>query len=191
MPLFPLHTVLFPGARMPLRIFEPRYLELVRDCCRDGSGFGVCAILEGEEAGAPAVPSSLGCEARVVDFTTLPGGLLGITVLGGRRFRVQQSRVRDNGLIVADVAWLEDGPRTGLAIEHELLATLLRRCLEQLGGAHADAGAADYADADWVSWRLAELLPVGVADRQALLQESDGYARLQLLLDLVAALQSE
>ena len=63
LPLFPLGTVLFPGGRLSLRIFEPRYLDLIRDCTRSSSGFGVCLILEGSEVGAPAVPAALGCEA--------------------------------------------------------------------------------------------------------------------------------
>ena len=190
-PLFPLHAVLVPGATLQLRIFEPRYLDMVRDCCRDGTGFGVCAILDGEEAGKPATPAAVGCEARVVDFTTLPDGLLGITARGGRRFSTQRTRVLDSGLIVAEVAWLEEDPRTALAIEHELLATLLRRCLEQLGGEYARAGAMAYADAAWVSWRLAEWLPVGLQERQRLLETSDPNMRMQHLLELVARLQPD
>jgi Lon protease-like protein len=191
LPLFPLHTVLVPGAQLRLRIFEPRYLDLVRSCSREGSGFGVCLILDGSEAGEPASPVALGTEARIVDFTTLPDGLLGITVLGVRRFRVERTRVRDNGLIVADVLWLDEPTPTPLAVEHELLATLLRRLIEHMGGAHAHADALAYADASWVSWRLAELLPIALADRQLLLQESDPDARLRRLLGLIEKLQPE
>src|SRR5262249_54613161 len=157
--------------------FEPRYVELVRDCTRDDRGFGVCAILEGSEVGEPPTHAALGCEARIVDFTTLPDGLLGITVLGGRRFHVSGARVRANGAIEADVPWLPAPPPTPLAIEHELLATLLRRCLEQLGGDHARAGDAEFGDADWVAWRLAELLPLATPERLELLGESDPHAR--------------
>jgi len=191
LPLFPLHAVLIPGAQLQLRIFEPRYLDLVRQCGRDDSGFGVCAILDGNESGAPAIPAALGTEARIVDFTTLPDGLLGITVQGARRFHVDRTRVRDNGLIVADVSWLNEPPPLSLAIEHDLLATLLRRLIEHAGGVHARADATAYGDAGWVSWRLAELLPIALADRQVLLQESDPEARLQHLLELIPRLQPE
>jgi len=191
LPLFPLHAVLIPGAQLQLRIFEPRYLDLVRQCGRDGSGFGVCLIIEGDEAGKPSLPTALGTEARIVDFTTLPDGLLGITVQGGRRFHVERTRVRDNGLIVADVTWLEEPAATPLAIEYDLLAGLLRRLVEHMGGVHARADAAAYEDASWISWRLAELLPIALADRQVLLQESDPEARLQHLLELIPHLQPE
>ena len=191
LPMFPLHAVLVPGARLHLRIFEPRYLDLVRQCGRDASGFGVCLIVDGDEAGKPPSPVAIGTEARIVDFTTLPDGLLGITVQGARRFHVERTRVRDNGLIVADVAWLEEPTAIPLAIEYDLLATLLRRLIEHMGGVHARADATAYADAAWVSWRLAELLPIALADRQVLLQESDPEARLQRLLELIVQLQPE
>ncbi len=191
LPLFPLNVALLPGAQLQLRIFEPRYLDLVRICGRDGSGFGVCAILDGSESGARPIPAAIGTEACIVDFTTLPDGLLGITVHGGRRFHVERTRVRDNGLIIADVAWLDEQAPVPLAIEHDLLATLLRRLIEHMGGVHARADAAAYADAAWVSWRLAELLPITLADRQMLLQESDSEARLQRLLELIVQLQPE
>jgi Lon protease-like protein len=191
MPLFPLGTVLLPGAELSLRIFEPRYLDLVRACCRDDIGFGVCAILDGHEVGAPAIPAVFGTEARIVDFTSLPDGLLGISVRGTRRFRVQRTRVRDNGLIVGDIDWLQPTASSPLAIEHELLATLLQRLIEHIAGAHAKAVQENYRDADWVSWRLAELLPLTLPQRQALLQEDDAQRRMQRLLELVATLLPE
>jgi len=191
LPLFPLNAVLVPGAQLQLRIFEPRYLDLVRQCGRDDSGFGVCAILEGTESGAPAIPAAIGTEARIVDFTTLPDGLLGITVQGRRRFHVERARVRDNGLVVADIAWLEEPALIPLAVEYDLLAALLRRLIEHMGGMHARADATAYEDASWVSWRLAELLPIALTDRQVLLQESDPETRLQHLLELIPRLQPE
>jgi Lon protease-like protein len=189
LPLFPLHTVLLPGMRLQLRIFEPRYVGLVAASAREDRGFGICLILEGHEAGVPAAPVAIGTEAHIVDFTSLPDGLLGTTVEGSRRFHVQRTHVRDNGLIVADVDWLPEPAPERIAVEHELLATLLQRLIERMGGEHARADASAYADAAWVSWRLAELLPIAIDDRQLLLQEGDPHVRMQQLLVLVAALQ--
>jgi len=106
-PLFPLNTVLFPGGLLSLRVFERRYLDLVRDCARTGGGFGVCLILHGRESGEPAVPAAIGTLANIVDFYTETGGLLGICVRGSRRFHVERSRVRDNGLAHGEVAYSE------------------------------------------------------------------------------------
>ena len=193
MALFPLNTVLFPGAEMSLRIFEPRYLDLVRACCRDGQGFGICANIAEQDLANHQVggPVALGTEARIVDFASLPDGLLGIRVRGERRFRVRRTRVRDNGLIVADIDWLSPSGSSPLAIEHELLATLLHRLIERIGGAHAQAAMESYRDADWVSWRLAELLPLSLPQRQSLLQQDDAQRRMQRLLELVATLLPE
>ena len=93
-PLFPLSTVLFPGGPLQLRIFEPRYLAMVRECARANSAFGVCLILRGREAGVPAQPEAVGTLARISDFYTLPDGLLGIGAEGGQRFRVLRARAR-------------------------------------------------------------------------------------------------
>lgn len=180
LPLFPLGTVLFPGGLLPLRIFEPRYLDLVRECGRQGSGFGVCLILDGQEVGVPAMPAALGCEARIVDFASTDDGLLGITVQGGRRFHVEQTRVRDNGLIVAEVQWQPEPESARIRPEHQLLATLLERILER---ADADFERSGLEDAAWVGWRLAEWLPLQMTDRQVLLQDGDPHRRLQRLIE--------
>lgn len=188
LPLFPLHTVLVPGAALDLRIFERRYLDMVRDCGRSGGGFGVCLILDGQEAGAPATPAAFGTEALIEDFGTTPEGLLSLRVRGRRRFRVGRARVRDNGLLMGDVEWCTDdawSPR--LRPEHALLAELLRRILLQVGGEHADPAPALFGDAAWVGWRLAELLPLTLPQRQALLEVGDPHERLQRMLDGIGA----
>ena len=184
--LFPLHSVLVPGAVLGLRVFEPRYLDLVRDCSRDGGGFGICLILSGEETGEVATPAAFGTEALIEDFGTDDKGLLTLRVRGRRRFRVQRTRVRDNGLVVAEVDWREPDPDDEVRPEHALLAMLLQRILEQAGGEHADAPPARFDDAAWVGWRLAELLPLADLQRQTLLQEDDPHARLQQLLGWVS-----
>ena len=184
--LFPLHAVLVPGGVLGLRVFEPRYLDLVRECSRDGRGFGVCLILEGEEAGGNATPAAFGTEALIEDFDADDQGLLTLRVRGHRRFRVLRTRVRDNGLVVGDIEWRDPDPDDELQPEHGLLALLLQRILEQAGGEHADAPAACFDDAAWVGWRLAELLPLSDLQRQSLLQEDAPDARLQQLLGWVS-----
>ena len=188
LPLFPLHGVLVPGAALDLRIFERRYLDMVGECGRNGSGFGVCLILEGNEAGAPATPVAFGTEAVIEDFGNTPEGLLSLRVRGRRRFHVLRTRVRDTGLVVADIEWRADaGASSRLRPEHALLAELLRRILLQVDAGHVDPDPAVFDDAAWTGWRLAELLPLSMPQRQALLQLDDPHARLQFLLDGIAA----
>ena len=186
LPLFPLHGVLLPGAALGLRVFEPRYLDLVRDCGRNGTGFGVCLILEGREVGAPATPAAFGTEARIEDFDSGPDGLLHLRLRGGRRFHVERTRVRDNGLVVADVSWREPDPVAELQPQHALLGEVLRRILDQLGDADVRIPEQRFDDAGWVGWRLAELLPLTLPQRQRLLQEDDPDRRLDDLLGLLS-----
>lgn len=189
LPLFPLSTVLFPGGRLDLRIFEPRYLDLVRECARTGAGFGVCLIVRGSEAGSPAVPAAIGTVARIEDFNMLPDGLLGIATRGGERFRVQHTRVRDNGLVIGEVEFLPPDPALPVPAKSGVLATILRRLAEQVGGELGAASDALFDDAAWVAWRLAELLPLEMEERQQMLQSDDAAQRLRWLAEWLPRFQ--
>ena len=186
-PLFPLNTVLFPGGPLSLRIFERRYLDLVRDCTRNGSGFGVCLILQGREAGEPSVPAAVGTVARIVDFYTLDDGLLGIRASGGERFRVERSRVRDNGLAHGEVQFWPDEPTVAVPPEYALLATILDRLLEKL---ETTFERSSLDDASWVGFRLAEALPLENRERQHLLQMTDPLERLAQITQYLPRFQS-
>jgi len=190
-PLFPLATVLFPGGPLGLRIFEQRYLQMVRDCTRDQSCFGICLILEGSETGTPALPAAVGTLARVTDFYTHPDGLLGINVEGGSRFRVLRTRVRDNGLVRGDVDCWPDEPALPVPPEYGLLATILERLVEQAGGWWRDAPRERFDDASWVGFRLAEFLPLEPAERQQLLELADPLERLRVLGDVLPRFQKK
>ena len=97
-PLFPLNTVLFPGGRLPLRIFEQRYMEMAKSCLRDGAPFGVCLIVEGAEVGAPAVPATVGSLARIASWDMPQLGMLHVSAIGTERFRILRRRTQPDGL---------------------------------------------------------------------------------------------
>lgn len=189
LPLFPLSTVLFPGGILRLQIFEQRYLDLLRECARTDSPFGVCLILTGCEAGESAIPAAIGTEANIVDFYTLPNGLLGISAKGGSRFRVSSTRIRDNGLIHGHMQRWEAEPVQIVPPEYALLGTVLERFLEQQGGELAKVSRALYDDASWVGFRLAEVLPLANVERQHLLQMNDPLERLGQLLHYLPRFQ--
>ncbi|WP_457319669.1 LON peptidase substrate-binding domain-containing protein [Stenotrophomonas sp. P5_B8] len=182
LPLFPLHAVLLPGARLGLRVFERRYLDMLRECSRQESTFGICLILDGDEVGRPASPAAYGVEARIEDFDVGPDGVLVLRLRGQRRFHVLRTRVRDNGLILADVAWSTPDHDDELRPEHALLATVLEHIIEQAGTAFAPTHPAQLEQAAWVGWRLAELLPLEEPHRLQLLQHDDPHQRLEDLL---------
>lgn len=183
--IFPLNTVLVPGASLGLRVFEPRYLDLVRECGRNGVGFGICLILDGAETGAPATFAPFGTEAVIEDFGCDDSGVLTLQVRGARRFHVQRVELRDQGRQVAEVGWRDADAAGHVQPEHGLLATLLQSLLDRIGGEHAMAPSALLDDASWVSWRLAELLPLEAGQRLQLLQIDDPHQRLERLLALL------
>lgn len=176
LPLFPLHTVLFPGGSLALRVFEPRYLDMIARCLRDGRRFGVVAIEQGSEVGF-AETFSVGTTAEVVDWSQQSGGLLAVTVVGRDRFRVHRSERRPDGLYVAEVAWLAAGAFVPLPAKFARLAELARAApgVERLGPAAA------FEDAEWVGCRLAEVLALPVSAKQALLELDDPLERLDRL----------
>ena len=190
LPLFPLKSVLFPGGKLELRIFERRYLDMVAECSRTASGFGVCLILQGREVGEAAVPAAIGTLAQIVDFYTNRDGLLGICVSGGRRFHVERSRVRDNGLAHGEVTLWPDEPSVTMPPEFLLLATILERLLEKAGGPHGKAPRERFDDAAWVGYRLAEALPFDNRERQHLLQLGDPLDRLGQLMHYLPRFQN-
>jgi hypothetical protein len=182
-PLFPLGTVLFPGGPLPLRIFETRYIDLVRRCLRDDSGFGVVLIREGVEAGGPALTYGVGTYARIVDFSQQPDGLLGIRAAGARRFRIIERRRERDGLNVADVEWLPADVPQPLPEEFAELGPALDAILAQVGEPYASLERR-LDDAAWVAGRLAEILPIPPGHKQHCLELDDPVERLRFLRPL-------
>lgn len=175
--LFPLSTVLFPGGPLRLRIFEPRYLDMVRHCLKESRPFGVVLILEGLEAGEAVSVAATGTSARLVDFDTLPDGLLGIDCLGEQRFRLRRRWQQADGLNVAEVDYLPDDAPCALPAELAHLGELLREVVPQLGDLYTHVTAC-YDDAGWVGNRWAEVLPLSCAEKQQLLELDDPLARI-------------
>lgn len=183
-PLFPLNTVLFPGGPLQLRVFEPRYLEMISDCLRHDGEFGVCLIQSGEEIGPAAVPHAVGTVAGIVDWEQRRDGLLGITIMGRRRFRLQHQATRPSQLLVGEVELLTEAERTPLPERFAPLRGLLQRIIEQLEGPYAGLEPA-YDDAAWVGYRLAEILPLPLTAKQNLLELDSPIERLEAVERLI------
>ncbi|OGT81411.1 MAG: hypothetical protein A3H91_06740 [Gammaproteobacteria bacterium RIFCSPLOWO2_02_FULL_61_13] len=187
LPLFPLQTVLFPGGRLPLKIFETRYIDLVSRCLRETAPFGVCLIRRGTEAGMTAEFFPMGTSARIVDWDQRADGLLGITVQGERRFRVLAGSADSNRQIWGEVEWCEEPPNATSLADQELAP--LREFLERASGTLElpyETRESELRDPNWLSFRLAELLP-DLGLRQALLQMDSGQERLAQLRTLLVA----
>lgn len=185
-PLFPLQTVLFPGGPLPLRIFEPRYVDMISRCLKTGVGFGVLLIKSGEESG-PASMHELGTVATIVDWDQLNDGTLGVVVIGGARFVRRSTRREDDGLNVGIVDLLEPEPVVALPERFHDMTRLLEGVFEDLGP-HYRHVAPDFGDAGWVGCRLAELLPIDLVHKQHCLELFDPVKRLEYLDPLLKSL---
>jgi uncharacterized protein len=183
LPLFPLRAVLFPGGLLPLRIFEPRYVDMVGRCMRGGSCFGVIHITAGGEVGPLAGLARVGTAARIVDFETLPDGLLGLLCRGEQRFVLRSRRTQADGLHVGELEWLP-ADESPLPKVHAGLAEVLQRVLPESGKLHEFLQPA-YQRAEWVGCRLAELMPLSTTARQRLLELDDAVERLDTLALLI------
>jgi len=184
LPLFPLNTVLFPGGRLPLRIFEQRYMDMAKACLKDGSPFGVCLIVQGKEVGEPATPAQVGTLARIGDWDMPQLGMLHVVAKGESRFRILERRVQRDGLAVASVEILPDDDDAGIAQSCSTCVRLLERVIEQQPGLLEPPHRLD--SSSWVSSRLAELLPLPLPAKQELLELSDARARLERLSSLIS-----
>jgi Lon protease-like protein len=182
--LFPLGTVLFPGGLLPLRIFETRYTDMVRRCMREDLVFGVVRIEQGSEVSANVATAAVGTSARIVDFQALDNGLLGVLCRGEARFRIRSSSRQSDGLNRAEVEWVAEPAKMPVGDEHAALVQVLRESLSRLAslGRFIEP---DYEDAGWVSYRLAELLPLPISLQQQLLETGDPIERLGVLTPLV------
>ncbi len=194
LPLFPLSTVLFPGGHLPLRVFEPRYLDMVLKCQHAGAPFGVVALERGSEvlaAGAPIEQlQSVGTLAHIRQLERPQPGLLLITCAGAERFRIDQSSRLKHGLWVADVTLLAADARIAVPSDLRPAADALRRVLGEArqglphAGLPADGGA-HYDDCGWVANRWCECLPLSLALKQQLLDVDSPLLRLELVTDLL------
>lgn len=184
LPLFPLNTVLFPGGRLPLRIFEQRYLEMAKACLRDGAPFGVCLIRQGKEVGAPATPEDVGCLARLAGWDMPQLGVLQVVARGEQRFRILERHVQPDRLARASVETLGTGTDAVVPESLRACATLLEHLIERQASLFEKPYRLE--SASWVSARLAELLPVPLAAKQRMLELDDGLARLEILYRFLA-----
>jgi uncharacterized protein len=177
--LFPLNIVLFPEGRLPLRIFETRYIDMVRSCMRGNLNFGVVLIRDGREVG-PADTFDVGTTAKIVDFHQLSDGFLGLSCVGEQRFRILRRSRQTDGLNLAEVDWLTPEPVVAVPPRHEHLAELLKTVLPQLGEVYTGI-AMRLDDAAWVGHRLSEILPIAGSEKQLSLEMDDPVKRLDML----------
>ena len=190
MPIFPLGSVLFPGGRLGLRIFEPRYVEMIRRCLRDQTVFGVTLIRAGFEVGKPAIPHDCGCTARIADWQMPAPEQYLLRARGEQRFHIRRRWALDSELLMAEVELIEPADPLPLPRPYALLGQLLGKLIDELGTDRFPRPAR-LDDAAWVAYRLAEMLPVPPELQQALLELDQPRQVLEAITRLVQELPDE
>ena len=186
-PLFPLSTVLFPGARLSLKIFEQRYLTLIKDCLKQDADFVVVLISKGQEVGVTPDIFSVATCAHIVDWDQLEGGILGITVEGRERVEISNASDAMGELLWADAQPLVDVEQESQVLDDELVSLLKK--LEQHPLVQAKGSAFDYESLTSVMWGLANLLPIDQFQKQHLLELDDTQQRYNALYQMLSELE--
>lgn len=187
-PLFPLHAVLFPGGALPLRIFEPRYLDMVSNCMKNETRIGVVLIKNGNEAGVAAKAHDIGTSSFISYWHKRNDGMLGITLTGEQRFHVLSTEIQPDQLIVAEVELLPAIKEHNNIHNSEQLINLLKRILSQLEPPFSTMKTF-YDDMDWVSARLVELLPLPLKEKQSMLVMKNVCDRVKHLQPLLVGME--
>jgi uncharacterized protein len=191
LPLFPLHTVLFPGGLLPLKIFEARYLDMARSCLRENTPFGVCLLKSGHEVaspGDPSVPEPIGCVAEISECDVDQFGLLLVQARGTQRFKLVDHRLEPSNLLVGEVQLIgDDAPLQGAETlaKFGACAEVLERIINTIREREPQnlpfAEPFNLDDPTWVSNRLAEILPIPMRTRQKLMELMDAGARIDVV----------
>ncbi|GJM13752.1 MAG: ATP-dependent protease [Pseudohongiella sp.] len=196
-PLFPLQLVMFPGGRLDLQIFERRYIDLITQCMRTETGFGICLLKKGEEtaqAGTQQTIHRTGTYANIIDFDQLENGLLGITVEGSAKFDINDCWSAESGVLMAKVTFSENDSvgKQSIPIDDDFsaLAQLLQN-LESHPLVEQKNLIIDYDNLWDLGWRLAELIPVENAKKQDLLEIDDPWERIENIEQLVSQLAND
>lgn len=182
-PLFPLNTVLFPGGPLPLRIFETRYIDMISERVQKDAPFGVLLIREGNEVGTVST-HEVGTLAKISDWYQGSDGLLGVTAIGGQRFRLLSADRQSDGLNVGEVELLPDEEPLALPDKYKGMVDILAGVLDDLGRLY-ESLERHYDDAGWVTYRFVEILPLELEQKQQCLQNSDPAERLRLVIQLL------
>ena len=179
-PIFPLSSITFPGGYMPLRIFETRYIDMVKDCVKNNTGFGISL----------SKPNNIdyydvGTYCKISDWEQMEDGLLGITIRGKYRYRITNSGAQSDGLIRADIEHMDEPSFVDVPKELMPYSDFLKNILEQYPKFYHDEAPKYFTESGWVGSRLAEILPMPLNEKQVILEIEDYLVRLYRIKDYI------
>lgn len=193
LPLFPLGNIVFPGGLLALRIFETRYVDMIRDCMRQQSSFVVTANQHQEDESDIVKPHNIGTRVDIIDFEQLPDGLLGITIVGKEKVDISNVQSQIDGLLLADIQNSPIDTQENIPADFDLLTKVLQKMFPEIQSHYGENArqylTENYDDASWVSSRLVEVLPIDVQMKIELLRMQDAGERVRVIYEALQRMQ--
>ena len=187
-PIFPLRTILFPGSKLPLRIFEPRYLDMVSHCMRSNIEFGIVLSRKVPQPGMLETYAT-GTLATIIDWNQGDDGLLGITTLGTNKFELLSMTKQEDGLNIGEIRIIEKEEDFKAPLNFDNMVNLLDAILEDVD-LYRERDKF-FESASWVGFRFAEILPLKIEDKQKCLEFDDPILRLNFLEPLIKLIREK
>jgi Lon protease-like protein len=191
LPLFPLKAVLFPDGILPLKVFETRYIDMVRECMKDNKPFGVVLIKSGQEVGSAAEPEAIGTLAHIIDWDMPELGVMMLNTRGGGRFHILETRVLADQRLEARIEMIATDTPVPVSDMHVACAKTLKIVMDDIAAkGHTEHGEGfvspfshpiQLESAGWVANRWCEILPISLKARQKLLELGDAQSRLAIV----------
>lgn len=191
LPLFPLKAVLFPDGILPLKVFETRYIDMVRECMKNNEPFGVVLIKSGQEVGTAAEPESVGSLAYITDWDMPELGVMMLRTRGGERFRILETRILPDQRLEARVEMIAADKLAAVSDIHVHCAKTLKIVMDDIAAKGQASGDDSFINpfaepiqlesAGWVANRWCEILPIPLKARQKLLELNDAGSRLSIV----------
>ena len=181
-PVFPLKSIILPGGQFPLRIFERRYLDMIRDSLKTNSGFVIA--LTKKDADYISSVHDYACYVEIVDWSQLDGGLLGITVEGKSLVTLSNYKLDETNLLRGDAQQIKSSIDHLIPQKYQILSKFYRKIYPEIK-AYIFHNKSKYNDANWIGFRLIECLPIEISDKADLIATNEPLDRLEKILHIV------
>ncbi|MBC7787262.1 MAG: LON peptidase substrate-binding domain-containing protein [Methylophilaceae bacterium] len=194
LPLFPLNLVIFPEGTLPLRIFEARYLDMIKACLRNNTNFGVVAVVQNQSSDNLSLPfAKMGTNFSIENADVTDLGMINIRCLGQHRFTVNSAIQQDDGLWIGHVTEVANDASMEIPEDLKMTQEYIQQLITSLSQQKIDEAFLPFAkpykvdDCAWVANRWCEILNIPLIQKQRLLELDSPLVRLELVQDLLTA----
>lgn len=181
-PIFPLKSIILPGGQFPLRIFERRYIDMIKNSLKKNTGFVIA--LTKKDADYISSVHEYGCYVEIVDWSQLDGGLLGITVEGKTIVKLKDCVLDEANLLKGNAIAREQEIDHIIPKKYQILSKFYKKIYPEIK-AYIFHNNSNYNDANWVGFRLIECLPIEINDKADLISTNEPLDRLEKIFHII------